>query len=429
MEIRKLPRLLCAVVLMAAAGALTSCSESEQVVADDAETLKQNELRAIAQQYIQGTVHPTYAQLADSTDCLFQALHAMKVKLQTQPDALTDADVQEACHIFLQARSNYETSEAFLFGAATDFGIDPHIDTWPLDLQGLAVALTNSVQTAAMDAYEEGHNGEVNHYTGDAYASNKLGPELLGFHGIEFILFRHGQPRSADALRGTDRYEGTTLEGLYAVSGLNELIFATAVAGDLRNKCWQMEVAWNEQAPEAHRAKVEDDMEWPTKVGGSNLSYGQNFLMAGQAGSNYASLRKAMEAILSAGCATIADEVGNTKMGKPFTGEDKNYIESPYSEQSLTDFFDNILGIENAYLGGRPTHRQQEHSLHAYLADHNAVLDARIVAAITQAKAAIAACPKPFVQHYNHPAVQQAIDACNELDQALVEAANWILKN
>ena len=429
MEIRKLPRLLCAVVLMAAAGALTSCSESEQVVADDPETLKQNELRAIAQQYIQGTVHPTYAQLADSTDCLFQALHAMKVKLQTHPDALTDADVQEACHIFLQARSNYETSEAFLFGAATDFGIDPHIDTWPLDLQGLAVALTNSVQTAAMDAYEEGHNGEVNHYTGDAYASNKLGPELLGFHGIEFILFRHGAPRTAADLRSTDRYEGTGLEGKYSVSGVNEVIFATAVAGDLRNKCWQMEVSWNENAPAGHRAKVEDEMEWPTTVAGSGLSYGQNFLLAGQAGSTYASVRKAVEAILDAGCATIADEVGNTKMGKPFTGADRNYIESPYSERSLVDFKDNIASIENSYFGGRPGLRNEALSLHAYLVRRNADLDTRVVQAIRSAQQAIAACPAPFVLNYSAPEVETAIAACNELDNALSEAARWILLN
>ena len=106
-----------------------------------------------------------------------------------------DADVAEACDIFIQARANYETSEAFLFGAATDFGIDPHIDTWPLDLQGLAVALNNTTQIREMDSYADGHAGDPAYYTGDAYAGNKLGPELLGFHGIEFIIFRNGAPR------------------------------------------------------------------------------------------------------------------------------------------------------------------------------------------------------------------------------------------
>ena len=243
-------------------GAFTACSEDEPgtVAADDA--TQEAALQAVTRQYLTATVHPTYAQLADSTSQLFDALHAMKLKLQNAPMSLTDNDVEQACQIFIQARANYETSEAFLFGAATDFGIDPHIDTWPLDLQGLAVALNNSTQIQEMDAYEAGHEGDPDYYTGDTYAGNKLGPELLGFHGIEFIIFRNGAPRTAASLRGTDRYEGTSLEGRYSVTGLNELIFATAVAGDLRNKCWQMEVAWNETRKTAmpwwHSSRLSD---------------------------------------------------------------------------------------------------------------------------------------------------------------------------
>lgn len=409
-------------------GFFASCSDDDATSAGNDE-LQNSELQAITTQYINGTVHPTYAQLADSTAQLFDALHALKLKLQNQPESLTDADVEAACKLFLHARSNFETSEAFLFGAATDFGIDPHIDTWPLDLQGLAVALNNQTQLREMDAYAEGHTGEAGYYEGDVYAGNKLGPELLGFHGIEFILFRNGAPRTANDLRSTDTYAGTNLEGRYSVSGVNELIFATAVAGDLRNKCWQMEVSWNENAPADHRAKVEDEMEWPCTVGSGTLSYGQNFLLAGQAGSTYTSVRKAIEAILDAGCASIADEVGNTKMGKPFTGEDKNYIESPYSEKSLIDFYDNIIGIENAYMGGRLGFRDETKSIHAYLSKYNGELATRLNGAIQAAKTAINDCPKPFVVHYNDAKVQTAIDACNELDNVLSEASQWILKN
>ena len=48
--------------------------------------------------------------------------------------------------LFLQARQSWEESEAFLYGAATDFGIDPHIDTWPLDVEALATSLSNAEQ-------------------------------------------------------------------------------------------------------------------------------------------------------------------------------------------------------------------------------------------------------------------------------------------
>ena len=425
---KKFSTLLLGCFCAFALGSLAACSDDDAAAAPDGQP-DETELKAVAQQYISATLHPTYALLADSTAQLFDALRAIKLKLQSAPETLTDAEVARACDIFLAARSNYETSEAFLFGAATDFGIDPHIDTWPLDLQGLAVALNSATQIGEMDTYADGHRGEADYFEGDAYAGNKLGPELLGFHGIEFILFRHGAPRTAADLRSTDRYEGTGLEGKYSVSGVNEVIFATAVAGDLRNKCWQMEVSWNENAPADHRAKVEDEMEWPTTVAGSGLSYGQNFLLAGQAGSTYASVRKAVEAILDAGCATIADEVGNTKMGKPFTGADRNYIESPYSERSLVDFKDNIASIENSYFGGRPGLRNEALSLHAYLARRNADLDTRVTEAIRTAKARIQACPKPFVLYYNASQVEQAIAACNELDDALSEAAQWILRN
>lgn len=407
-------------------GLFTGCSDDDETVAF--EDQQSEELKVINQQFIDGTLYPTYAYLADSTEVLFNALHEIKLKLQNNPQSLTDADIQNACKIFLQARSNYESSEAFLFGAATDFGIDPHIDTWPLDLQGLAVALNNDTQINEMDAYEEGHEGDSEYYTGDAYAGNKLGPELLGFHGIEFIIFRNGKARTANDLRGFDNYEGTNLVGKYKVSGVDEMIFATAVAGDLRNKCWQMEISWNANAPKKHISKVED-MEWPFTVNGTDLSYGQNFLNAGLPGSNYTSVRKAVEAILSAGCASIADEVGNTKIAKPFTGEDKNYIESPYSQKSFNDFMDNIRSIENSYMGGIPSLRNESKSLHAYLKKYNPELDTKVVNAINGALKAINACPKPFVQHYNDPKVQFAIDACNELEGSLSEASEWILKN
>ena len=422
--------LMLSFAVAAATVTLVSCSDDNAVInpAEVEENEKVTALTAINKQYIEGTVYPTYALLADSTACLFDALHAIKLKLRHTPETLTDAEVAEACETFLRARSNYETSEAFLYGAASDFGIDPHIDSWPLDLQGLAVALTNTAQIAAMDTYEEGGQDDPERFTGDTYAGEKLGQALLGFHGIEFILFREGKPRTADDLRGTDNYSGTALAGRYAVSGLHEIIFATAVAGDLRNKCWQMEVSWNANAPAEHIAKVED-MEWPYTLGGSGLSYGENFLRAGQQGSTYASVRKAVEAILVAGCANIADEVGMTKIGKPHTGEDVNYIESPYSHMSLVDFQDNILGIENAYMGGRlGTHRNETLSLHAYMQKHHPELDAKVVNAIAAAKQKIAACPAPFVLNYTDARVAEASAACTDLSDALIEASNAILR-
>ena len=62
-------------------------------------------------------------------------------------------------------------------------------------------------------------------------------------------------------------------------------------------------------------------------------------------------MTSAMEAIID-GCKTIADEVGTMKIGKPYSGEDPNYIESPYSHKSIQDFYDNIISIQSVYMGG-----------------------------------------------------------------------------
>lgn len=396
----------------AMATALFSCDDDDPVVVGSAD----DELQAVAEQYVDATVNATYKLLAENTDRLCDGLEGLKGKIKD--GSLTDADVAAVCDIFLEARANYETSEAFLFGAATDFGIDPHIDTWPLDLPGLAVALTNDAQIEAMDA--EG---------GDEYAGNKLGQELLGFHGVEFIIFRNGNPRTAADLLGNETNPTfVAAANGKSVSGLKEVIFAAAVAGDLRNKCFQMEVAWNENAPEDHIEHV-DGLELPFTVNGSDNSYGQNMLLAGQAGSTYKSWREVMGAILIAGCQNICDEVGQTKMGKPHTGEDVNYIESPYSHMSLTDFHDNIISIENSYMGGRSENRDESKSIHAYLQKYNADLDKKVTDAIANAKAAIKACPAPFVDNYTDAQVQVAIDACATLSAALIDANNWISRN
>lgn len=96
---------------------------------------------------------------------------------------------------------------------------------------------------------------------------------------------------------------------------------------------------------------------------------------------------------------------------------------------SLVDFQDNILGIENAYMGGRlGTHRNETLSLHAYMQKHHPELDAKVVNAIAAAKQKIAACPAPFVLNYTDARVAEASAACTDLSDALIEASNAILR-
>lgn len=378
----KLAVALMAVALLCSLGACT-----DETKEDTHAILKQN----ILKQYVSHVISPTYSQLAAHAEQLVTDLQT----LRQQP---TDAHVQAACATFLEARSWWEKSEAFLFGPASDFGIDPHIDSWPLDEDAFRIMMSNDAQINAMDNDE-----------GDVYAGDHLGNSLLGFHGLEYILFADGNPKPAASI--SDK----------------ELVYAIAVAGDLRNHCFQLEVSWmGDDAPAVHIQKVEE-LEYNTTVNGSDNSYGLNMQHAGQLGSTYASVTHALMSIID-GCNTIVDEVGTSKIGKPYHGEDIHYIESPYSQKSIQDFYDNIISVQNAYMGGVEGERNSDLSVHKFILTLDAATDSRVLAAIDNSLAKIAGMRAPFVLNYTHATAKEAIDALAELDDAL-SAAYDVLRN
>ncbi len=348
--------------------------------------------QAIAAQFVDHTVAPTYSALAAKAEMLASQLATLKANP-------TDAGVREACETFLAAREQWEKSEAFLFGAAGDYGVDPHIDSWPLDENAFNTLMNSPVMLEALDAED-----------GDVVAGERLGNALLGFHGIEYILFRDGQPRSASAITA-DQWK-----------------YVVAVAGDLRNRCYQLEVGWiGDAAPAAHKAKL-DDLEMQYTVAGGEYSYGENMKNASQAGSTYGTRTAALMAILQS-CADIADEVGSSKIYAAWHGEDITYIESPYSYMSITDFRNNIISIQNTYMGGIEGQRDETKSLHNYVKSLDAGLDSKVVAAIENALAKINAMPAPFALHYSEAANGEAVEACAELSDAISEAIDAIRNN
>ncbi len=380
---RKLAKTAMALALTAMTIGIVSCKDEETTKPSGS-----GNAPVIAQQFVEKTVRPTYTNLAAKAEELV-------TKLQTLKATPTDANVSAACEVFLQARAWWEKSEAFLFGAATDFGIDPHIDSWPLDVTGFQ----NLMNSPAMLANLAGDDG-------DAWAGEYLGNALLGFHGIEYILFANGSPKAASAITA------------------DQLTYAVAVAGDLRNRCFQLEVSWlGDDAPASHIEKVED-LELNSTVNGG-ISYGENMKRCGNAGSSYATPIAALVSILD-GCSAIADEVGTSKIGSAHHGEDVNYIESPYSQKSITDFHDNIISIQNVYFGGIEGNRDETNSLHAFISSRNAELDQRIVSAINTALEKIDAMPAPFVTNYTDAKNQEAIDACGAIDEAMQDAITYL---
>ena len=401
-----------AISLAAASAALclaaVSCDKTGKV---GGLTDNEKEMKSVVEQYVPGVIYATYGDLAKETGELYDLLAAAA---EAGVDALTQAQVDAICAKFLQARQSWEESEAFLYGAASDFGIDPHIDTWPLDVDGLATELSNAEKVEAL-------RGE----DGIAYAAAKLGQELLGFHGIEFVIFRDGKNRTVSALQANENHKAFAGK---TVTGEQELIYAAAVAGDLRDNCYRLCVSWNPAAPKAYVDRCEE-LEVPVTVTGSDLTYGENMLGAAEAGSSYKTWQSAMSSILVAGCSNICAEVADVKMGNAHTGEDVNYIESPYSKQSFQDFIDNILSIQYSLYGAAGATSAQANSLMSFFKTQNYSGAAAIQKGLEASLAALRACQAKgaFVDIYADASVQTAMDAISDLDAEINKAASWIL--
>lgn len=386
---------------------LTACNSEGSGELSSYET----EIKEAVESYIPDVVYSIYGNLAAAGADLYGDLSAMK---QAGADSWTQADIDKACKDFLAARAYWEQSEAFLFGAATDFKIDPHIDSWPLDVQRLANNLSNKAVVEDLDSEGRG-------------AIDEVGESALGFHGIEFILFRDGANRSVEALKGAETAEQFAGTG---VTGKEEIIFATAVAEDLMTYLYELNVSWNSQAP-AEQKELVEEAELNTTVNGTSRSYGENMLCAAAAGSTYATWQEVAQTILVAGCGNIANEVFSSKMGMAYTGEDPLYIESPYSKKSFLDFKNNILSIQYSLYGGAGAASAKNGSLMSFLEKNHKENAAELKSKLEGALGALDACIESgtaFVDNPKADCVADAIDAISALNDAL-EKASYDIKD
>ena len=446
---KKIFRMVLAGIVVAAG--LTACNEDNNESVKKLVEEQNAAIESLTKVYLDKVVYPTYSDLATAATTLYEQIAALNAKLKSGT-AVTDKEVSDICASYKEARKYWEQSEAFLYGAASDFNIDPHIDTWPLAIETLREILVNAEQIARLDDADPSKAIE--------YARTTLSEDgQLGFHGLEFIFFRDGKPRSSTYFNGngTETYENYFVG--YDVKAQTEVIYAKAVAGDLRDKCYQLEEAWEgAKAPAAHKARVEackesfgDDYGVTTKTG---LSYGEDLLAASTPKSSLASSswKKVMETIFISGCSNICGEVADQKMGQAYRastsstvtyhegedGEDEaddpNYIESPYSYNSFADFYDNIMSIQNSLYGNieATAGGYDTHSVMAYLEKYNKSQADELQDKLTAALKALKKCLEsgtPFVKNPGSSLVGAAIDAVGELDTALNEASNWVLKN
>ena len=325
-------------------------------------------LRKVLENLVSNVIVPTYTKLADDVEDLEKTLNGLTVQ------TITQAQIDKACADFKDARQNWERSEAFLGGAASDFSIDPTIDSWPLD-------------RAELLAY----------FKGGMTAEIEDESTILGFHALEFILFRNGQNRKVSELQGNDTY--TNYE---SVSGADELKYAQQVCRLLKERCFQLQVAWEGEKNASRVNVVKAAGLGYTKENG--LTYGDNLTRAGISGSKstFPTLQAAIAQVLSddeGSCVAIGNEVGTAKIANPFSSGDIAYVESPYSYNSIADFRDNIRSIRNVWLGSTDK-KANQYSFHTFFASVdkssvNTVIENAYVASI----AAISNMPSPFVKY------------------------------
>ena len=141
-------RTFAAIAIVAISPAFYSCSSDDPDNPDDptaSQQFKNNE--KTLQTYVDDVVVPTYRELADAAILLADACN----------DLSSQEKVNNACQHWLDARRYWELSEAFLFGAAADYNIDPHIDSWPLDLGQLDAVLKAGDISARIEAGTAGY--------------------------------------------------------------------------------------------------------------------------------------------------------------------------------------------------------------------------------------------------------------------------------
>ena len=340
---------------------------------------------AILSQYVNGVVVPTYKSLADNAI----ELSELCAQLRKNP---SQSLVDQACDKWIEARKYWELSEAFLFGAAGDYFIDPHIDSWPLKKSSLDEVLNNSALMAELDEDGAGADGFTT-----------LGYGLLGFHAVEYVLFRDGAPRELSNITE------------------NELIYNAAVAEDLAIQAARLEASW---AGMSNVSSIKQQMLEDNELEPS-MNYGETMINAGKAGNaSYKTQLDAMVQLLQ-GASDISDEVGNTKITDPVNSGNVLDVESWYSWNSIADFTDNLRSVRNAYYGSL-NGQVNTNSMASYMARNHASIDNELRRAIDNAITTVAAMPAPFRNHLTKAETQAAVDACNALMEQLDAAIEAI---
>lgn len=359
---------------------MSSCSSNDDDKKNDNQnevTIQDSEYNAIINQYVDGVVMPTYSDLLAKNTALYNKV----LEFGNNP---SNAAFQAVCDAWLDAREPWESSEAFLFGPVADYGLDPNMDSWPLDQEAI-VGMLESEDWNAME------------WTGDYDEDDESIEEVQsvrGFHTLEFLAFKDGKARTLNDTAADDE--------------------AANVVYNAGNA-----TAWAQYMKNTAKLLVDDAT---TLYNAWNNGYATTF--KSHNGGDYTSGINCIEQLID-GCIDIAGEVGEAKIGEPYnlyvsgnTTEALYAVESWYSWHSRDDYSNNIRSIRNAYYGSRDG-SINTNSLSSLVKKYNAELDTKVKNAIQDAINAIQAIPQPFRNNINSAEASNAMEVCADLVDVL----------
>lgn len=281
--------------------------------------------------------------------------------LALETGGATDPELTACRTTWKQARESWEQSEAFLFGPVSTDNIDPRIDTWPVNFTDLEAQLNGTAEFT------------------EAYIDD-LEDALKGFHPIEYLIFGEDGQKSAAELSARD------------------LEYLKGLALNLKVLTADLKISWQ-----------------PSVSGSYHLA----FTTAGNGSSVYPTQVSAFEELVNA-MMGICDEVANGKINEVFVAQDPKLEESPFSQNSMIDFTNNIKGVQNVYLGKFTTDGK---GLEDLVRKYNLQLDSDLKLKIGNAITALGNVTDPFGEAISSQPiqVQNAVDAINDLKDTLEE--------
>jgi len=326
-------------------------------------TVRETDYSSILENTGNNVILNTYESLADKA----AELQIATDNLEANP---TQINLENAKAAWVATRSPWEQSEGFLFGPVDQEGLDPSLDSWPVNVTDL-----NNVLNSASELTPE-------------FLSQQEGT-LKGFHTIEFLLW--GENGNKEVAEFSTR----------------EFEYLAAASAVLASDAKQLFELWSP----------------------SSGNFISNILEAGNGSKIYISQKSALEEITNA-LIIIADEVGNGKINDPFSQEDLTLEESRFSANSKADFSDNIRSIQNIYTGKFGTFGNGS-SVSELISNNNPDLNSKVNSEIVDAIQAIETIPGTFSDAVfnNKTAVSVAQSAVRQLQLTLESEVLPIISN